>query len=278
MRFGISTQIYRKRLVTPAVLESIRKGGYDRIELFCNRPHLDFHDRSLLRDIGSWFDENALPAPSIHLPFVEHAGKQKIWISPLDPDKRHREWALDEIKRALELADRVRPEYVVVHFGNPGQEFHPVIFDYAYTLIAEIRSFSGVRVMVENIPNEISTIERLHEFKQVAEAPDVGICYDTGHSHLLETDHSLDRIDTTHIHDNNGVDDEHLWPFQGTMNWPALIEKLMIAEYKGPFIFEARGENLDNGKDARARLEELWDEARNSLEEFRLKYGLNNEL
>jgi sugar phosphate isomerase/epimerase len=277
MRFGISTQIYRKRPLTRAVLECIRKGGYERIELFCNRPHLDFHDRSLLRDIGRWFDENALPAPSIHLPFVEHTGKQKIWISPLDPDKGRREWALDEIKRALELAERVPPEYVVLHFGNPGQEFHSVVFDHAYTLIAQIRSFSGVRVIVENIPNEISTIERIKEFKEVAGVPDIGICYDTGHSHLLGTNDALDNIDTTHIHDNNGVDDEHLWPFQGTMNWPALIEKLVRAEYKGPFIFEARGENLDKGAEARARLEDLWGEAHNSLEEFRLKYGLNDE-
>src|SRR5439155_9040707 len=77
MRFGISTQIQRGSTVTLDLLESIRKAGYNRFELFCNRPHLDFHSRSLMRSIGRWFGENALPAPSIHLPFIEGGGKEE---------------------------------------------------------------------------------------------------------------------------------------------------------------------------------------------------------
>ncbi len=275
MQFGISTQIFRKQAVSLDVLESIRKAGYDRIELFCNRPHLDFHNKTLLRDIGRWFRENAMPAPSIHLPFVEHVGpRQKVWISPLDPDKRTREAAMDEIKRSLELADQVGPEYLVLHFGNPGQEFHPVVFDHAYALIRVIRSFSAVRIMVENIPNEISTIERINEFKAVAEVPEIGICYDTGHGHLLNPADGLQHIDTTHIHDNNGIDDEHLWPFEGTMNWPAFIEKLVLANYNGPLVFEARGEDISKGDSVRERLGDLWNAAQDSIEEFRLKHSL----
>src|SRR6266568_32161 len=242
MEFGISTQIHRRQPVTVDLLESIRKAGYERFELFCNRPHLDFHDPGLLRTVGRWFQENALPAPSIHLPFLENVGpKQKIWISPLDLERRHREFALDEIKRALELAERVTPPYVVMHLGNPGDAFSPVAFDYAYTAISQIREFAGVRVMIENIPNEISTIEYIH---------------------------------TTHVHDNHGEKDEHLWPFEGALDWPALIEKLVVAKYQGPFIFETRGGDPTKGADSRSRLRDLWDEAQNSIEEFRLKYKL----
>ena len=74
MDFGISTQFYRKSRVTVDLLESLRRGGYGRIELFCNRPHLDYRDRNLLRAIGRWFEENELPAPSFHLPFLEGEG------------------------------------------------------------------------------------------------------------------------------------------------------------------------------------------------------------
>lgn len=278
MHFGISTQIFRKQAVTRGLLETIRRAGYDRIELFCNRPHLDFHNRALLRDIGRWFKENAMPAPSIHLPFVEHIGpKQKIWISPLDPDKRARVAAMDEIKRSLELADQVTPEYVVLHFGNPGQEFHPVAFDHAYALIREIRAFSGVRVMVENIPNDISTIQRINEFKAVADVPEIGICYDTGHGHLQNVTDGFQHINTTHIHDNNGIDDEHLWPFEGTMNWPAFIEKLVLAHYSGPLVFEARGEDISKGDSARSRLADLWSAANDSIEDFRLRHKLSEQ-
>ena len=275
MEFGISTQIHRGQPVTVDLLESIRKAGYERLELFCNRPHLDFHDAGLLRSLGRWFRETALPPPSIHLPFVEHVGpKQKIWISPLDSERRHREFALDEFKRALELAERVMASYVVMHLGNPGDAFNPVAFDYAYAAISRIREFAGVRVMIENIPNEFSTIERIQEFKSAADLPDVGICYDTGHGHLQGVTTGFEHIHTTHLHDNHGDRDEHLWPFEGTLDWPTLIEKLIVAKYQGPFIFETRGGDPEKGAESRMRLEKLWYEAQDSIEEFRLKYKL----
>src|SRR5215471_7199963 len=161
MDFGISTQIYRGQRVSVDLLESIRKAGYSRIELFANRPHFDFHDRSLLRGIARWFRENALPAPSLHLPFIENVGPtQRSWISVLEPERRFREAALDEIKRALELADHMSTAYVVLHLGNPRDKFNPIAFEYAYAAVTQIRSFAGVEVTIENIPNEISTPER----------------------------------------------------------------------------------------------------------------------
>lgn len=275
MQFGISTQIYRGQPVTVDLLEGVRKAGYDRFELFCNRPHLDFHNRGLLRAIGRWFIENALPAPSLHLPFVENVGPaQRIWISVLEPERRHREAALDQIKRCLEIAEYVPLDYAVMHLGNPKEKFTPVAFEYAYAAIAQIRAFAGVNVVLENIPNEISTIERLEEFKRVSETPDLGICYDTGHGHIQGITGGFENIRTTHVHDNNGEKDEHLWPFEGTLNWPALVEKLVLANYKGPFMFEARGEDLAKGREVSERLEELWYEAESSIEEYRLKHGL----
>ena len=275
MEFGISTQIFRGQPVTVDLLETIRKAGFRQIELFANRPHFDFHNRSLLRSIGRWFMENELPPPSLHLPFIENVGPlEKVWISVVEPERRYREAAIDQMKRALELVDQVPLAYTVLHLGNPKQEFTPVAFDYAYAAIAQIRAFAGVDVVVENIPNELSTIERIREFKKVAGLEDIGICYDTGHGHLQKLTEGFEEARTTHVHDNNGEKDEHLWPFEGTLDWPRLIEKLVLAKYEGPFIFECRGEELNKGSEAKDRLEELWYEATSSMQEYRLKYKL----
>jgi sugar phosphate isomerase/epimerase len=205
---------------------------------------------------------------------MENIGpRQTLWISFVDPERRHRESAMDEIKRSLELTDAMPVSYVVFHLGNPHDSFNPVVFDYAYAAVSRIREFAGVRVMVENIPNEISTIERIVEFKRVAEVPDIGICYDTGHAYLQGVTGSLEHIHTTHVHDNHRERDEHLWPFEGSLDWPALIEKLVLAKYAGPMIFEARGD-ISKGAEAQSRLRDLWDEALGSIEEFRLKYKL----
>ena len=273
MQFGISTQIFRGQSLTVDLLESIRKAGYERFELFSNRPHLDFHNRSLLRVIGRWFHDNALPAPSLHLPFVENVGPtQRIWISVLEPERRHREAAMDEIKRSLELADHVNLAYVVLHLGNPREKFTPLAFEHGYAAVAEIRAFAGVEVMVENIPNEISTLERIEEFKSISQLPDIGICYDTGHGHLQDAVPDFAKIGAMHLHDNHKEKDEHLWPFEGTLDWEALIEKLVVANYNGPFMFEPRGEELPKGNEVKSKLQDLWDEATNSIEEYRLKY------
>ena len=276
MNFGISTQIRRAEPVTVDLLESLRRAGYDRFELFCNRPHLDFHNRSLIRAIGRWFQENALPAPSLHLPFVENVSpRERNWISVTALEPRHREAALDEMKRSLELADQIELAYVVMHLGNPYEAFNPVAFEHAYAAIRQIRSFSGVDVMIENIPNEISTLERIEEFKSISNLPDIGICYDTGHGLLQAATPDFKRIGTMHVHDNNGEKDEHLWPFDGTLDWPALIEKLVVANYSGPFVFEVRTEDVSKGGEVKSRLQDLWDEAQNSIEEFRSKFKIS---
>jgi sugar phosphate isomerase/epimerase len=173
------------------------------------------------------------------------------------------------------LADQIELAYAVMHIGNPYEAFSPVAFEHAYAAIARIRAFSGVNVMIENIPNEISTLERIEEFKTVSNLPDIGICYDTGHGLLQAAIPDFKRIGTMHVHDNNGEKDEHLWPFDGTLDWPGLIEKLVVANYSGPFMFEVRSEDASKGGEVKSRLQDLWDEASNSIEEFRLKFRIS---
>jgi sugar phosphate isomerase/epimerase len=275
MEFGISTQIHRGNQINVDLLESLRTAGYERFELFCNRPHLNFHDRGLMRSIARWFQENGLPAPSLHLPFVENVGRtERMWISVLDRERRHREWAIDEFKRALEITDYANIAYVVMHLGNPKEEFNPVMFEYSFAAISQVRAFAGVEVMIENIPNEISTLERIKEFQNLSQFPDLGICYDAGHAHLQGLDDNLEGIRTTHLHDNKGKNDEHLWPFEGTLNWPALVHKFVMAKYNGPLVFEARGDHPAKGAEIGSRLQDLWAEAEDSIEEYRLKYKI----
>src|SRR5262249_9440892 len=129
-----------------------------------------------------------------------------------------------------------------------------------------------VNVMIENIPNEISTLERIEEFRRVSQLPDIGICYDTGHGHLQDSIPDFANVRAMHLHDNHKGKDEHLWPFDGTLDWPVLIEKLFVAKYDGSFMFEARGEELAKGNEVKEKLQDLWQEAQSSIEEYRLKY------
>jgi sugar phosphate isomerase/epimerase len=56
------------------------------------------------------------------------------------------------------------------------------------TSIEHLRAFAkplGVRILLENIPNELSTPDRLVEMIRAAHFDDVGICFDFGHAHMM---------------------------------------------------------------------------------------------
>ena len=176
----------------------------------------------MVRSLVRWFSDVQLPSPSLHLP----KGRPEEDILSSRPIERQR--ALDEIKRCLEVCDLMPLSFVVLHLGTEGQKFNPVVFEHAFATIATIQSFAGVRVLLETLSNDIATFERIHEFRNAAQIPNIGICYDTGHG---EMDGKPDAI---HLDDNNGDGNDHLFPFEGTRNWPALVERIVLSEFDGP--------------------------------------------
>jgi sugar phosphate isomerase/epimerase len=149
-----------------------------------------------------------------------------------------------------------------------GQSYNPVVFEHAYAAISMIQSFAGVPVLIETLPNEIATFERILEFEAVAQIPNIGICYDTGHGEIG------DNAGAIHLNDNQLEEDDHLWPFEGKRNWPALIEQIVLRGFEGRLILEARDDRLAIAAAGRSRLRDLFEEAQDSIDEFRLKYKL----
>jgi len=260
MDFGISTRCFGTTPLSPQLLDRIPASEFAHIELHITLPGFDYHNRSMLREVAGWFRDNEMPAPSIHLPFEEDIFAER---------QIDRQRFIDELKRCLEFGDLLPIRYAVLHWGGPGQKYSPAFFEYAYAAISMIQSFSGMRVLIETLGNEIATFEHIGEFKTAAQIADIGICYDTGHGEMEGP------ADAIHLNDNNGDQrDDHLWPFQGKRDWPALIERLLQLSFDGPLVLEARDDRFDHGVSARSRLRDLWDEAKDSIEEFRLKYKL----
>lgn len=73
----------------------------------------------------------------------------------------------------------------------------------------------------------------------------VGACWDTGHAHIAGVDQAESiktlgaRLRALHVQDNDGVSDQHMPPYFGTIDWPALTGALRDISYKGDFTFEA---------------------------------------
>lgn len=71
----------------------------------------------------------------------------------------------------------------------------------------------------------------------------VGICYDAGHCHCHFNDKFSwtkfrNKIFAVHLHDNDQTDDQHLLPFEGTIDWKKLVSNLNSAGYDGVVTLE----------------------------------------
>jgi sugar phosphate isomerase/epimerase len=72
--------------------------------------------------------------------------------------------------------------------------------------------------------------------------------FDTGHAHMnegVEAAFNLmkDRIRSTHIHDNNGKEDSHLFPFVsegGTIDWKNAMQLLRSRGEQFPLLLELK--------------------------------------
>lgn len=84
----------------------------------------------------------------------------------------------------------------------------------------------------------------IDELNRRAGAKCFGFCLDTGHLLLLGKDikNSMtqlgDRIEAFHVHDNNGLDDQHLAPYMGVLDWERFIEGLRAIGYNQTMSFE----------------------------------------
>jgi len=247
MKYGLSTRLFANQRLTSRLLGRILEAGFSEIEIFAARDHLDYHEPRYARDMGQWFSDFNVQLHSLHAPLCSEPGlgrRSGLMISVAYRERRLRIESMDEIKRALEVAERAPFRFMVIHLGLEGEEYALDKFDAAFTSIEHLRIFAkerGVKLLLENTASELGNPARLIQFLNYTRLDDVGICFDTGHAHLtggaIEGLGTLkERMVTAHLHDNHGEKDEHLLPLavdagqagngkQG-IKWPELIAQI----------------------------------------------------
>src|SRR5947209_2754602 len=249
---AMSTYVYIKRRLHPGLLDTMVRGGAQAVELFAARGHFNYHEKEHVRELGNWFKSEKVEFHSVHSPLYLsndfRSGGQSLNL--VDMDKRNRIEAMDEIKRAIEVAEYAPFRFLIQHIGRSDEADDPRKFEAALSAIEHLRAFArplGVSLLLENIPNDLSTPERLKEILRLLRYEDLGICFDVGHAHLMSSVHQAfgileDRIRSTHIHDNKRDKDAHLWPGDGTIDWEQTMQSLRSATHTPAMLLEIEGE------------------------------------
>lgn len=251
MDFALSTHLFCGERLTSHVLDQILAAGFRQIEIFAARQHLDYHDAIQVRDVAQWFKDHGLELYSLHAPLYPdfdwgRSGGQPVSIAYTE--RRHRIDSMEEIKRAIEIAEHLPFRYLIQHVGLPDEEYDLRKFDAAFTSLEHLKIFAkerGAKVLLENIPNELSTPERLLNFIQYTRMDDMKFCFDVGHAHMGGGVQAAfrtlkDRIVSTHVHDNRREKDDHLLPFDGEINWEETVRDFRNANGQFPILFELR--------------------------------------
>jgi len=250
MEYGLSTYLYANERLSSHILDQILGAGFHKIELFAARQHLDYTDLNHVRDVAQWFRDHQVTLHAVHAPLFADArwgqlGGLAVSIAYLE--RRIRIDAMDEIKRTLDIADHLPFRYLIVQMGLPDEGYDLKKFDAAMTSLEHLKVFAkdrDVQLLLENAPNELGTPERLVEFLEYTRL-NMKVCFDIGHAHMAQGLHAAfetlrTHIASTHIHDNRGEKDEHLMPFDGTIDWTAAVRDLRRGDGQFPALFEIR--------------------------------------
>lgn len=251
---ALSTHLFVNHRLTTVALDRIWAAGIPFVEIFCARQHLDYRDRAQIAELGHWFRDSDLQLHSLHSPMYNddiwgRSGPDAV-INITEPVKFRRLQMVDEIKRALEIAEVVPFRYLIQHLGVTGETYDERKIDAGFSALEEISLFArqrGVEVLLENTPNALASAERLLLFFELTHM-ELNVCLDVGHANMnegVETAYRLlkSRIRSTHIHDNDGKSDSHLFPMVaegGTIDWERTMETLRTRDAQYPLVLELR--------------------------------------
>lgn len=202
----------------------------------------DSHDEAFYKDLREYADSKGIKFTQTHAPFPSSYDTKE------SSDRR-----FEEIVRGMRHSSWLGAEMVVVHpckhidytVGNNREIMMEYNLDFYKRLIPYAKEFN-IKIAIENIGGSITeTPEGLLELIDALNDDVFTICYDIGHAQIrgqnpVEMIKKLGkRIGCTHIHDNDGVHDNHTLPYYGVIDWESVTKAFADVGYDKIFNYEA---------------------------------------
>lgn len=144
----------------------------------------------------------------------------------------------------IEFAGRVGAGVLVLHLPLRQFSIERHAIEHSISMIESLLpscSAFGVLPALENLDQSVA----FHQAMLAAFTKNqLGFCYDSGHA-LIHKQVNLvrrfsGRLAATHLHDNDGVTDQHLPPGEGKVDWPLVADALRAGGYDGTWNLEVK--------------------------------------
>lgn len=252
----------------------IAEAGFDGVDF--NLDHCLSGKAIRNNECSGFFDQTEEEMRAAIKPYKDAAQKYSVkfvqahapfpsWVN----NETTNAYVLEAIKKTIMLCDYVDCRNLVVHpciiVEDPKLEYAENIRLYS-ALIPTLRKYK-VTCCLENMfssyrgklteavcSDPYETVHYIDELNKLAGERLFGFCLDVGHATLLGKDLYRfisilgDRLQVLHVHDNNGLQDEHLFPYMGITNWDRFCRALGEYNYQGTLSFETFNalETFDN--------------------------------
>jgi len=281
----LSTYLFISRKLTPELLEQIAGAGFQGIEIFCTRSHFEYSIKTEIQAMADALERNHLELASLHAPTSRDVSAMRESGTPLsicEVERVRRIEAMDELKRVIDVAEDLPYSRLIFHMGGARETADPRKRDAAFSTLEHLilhAHHAGVAICIENTTSEMGDPGYLRAFVDETRLTGLRFNFDVGHAYLSDfpQDQRIEKsfaplrdlISAVHLHDNHGEKDEHLPPYDGSIDWSAAIQTLqsapqavlpMVLELKektGPDAPTAT-EQLAAARKAMARFEKEW--------------------
>ncbi|AIU69307.1 AP endonuclease [Thermococcus eurythermalis] len=206
--------------VNTCIVQEVSGRGFSLEELGVEVLELGFDDVEVLTEEGiNWSILKDLAG--LGTEFTLHAPTSDGRNVSVDLG-RYSRMNIVTMERVLKIASALDANVVVVHGGDIRGSYHRAFANTRRQLmeISAIAEDYGVKFLIENLTDgRIGAFP--HELLPFVEE-NVGICLDVGHAFLTAMKYgvpmdefALLEAEEIHVHDNNGIMDEHLPPEEG---------------------------------------------------------------
>lgn len=238
----LSTYLFISKKLTRELLAQVRGAGFTGVEIFAARSHFDYATKQEIQAISQALADNQLQLNSLHAPTSRDLSVNREGGAPLsvtEVERVRRIEAMDEFKRVIDVAEDLPFPRMVVHMGGSRETADPRKRDAAFSTLEHLSLHArhvGVTLCLENTPSEMGQPAYLRSFIEETRLTSLRVNFDVGHGHMVDGPENeriaacfeplRELVISAHIHDNHGDKDEHLPPYDGSIEWPATLKLL----------------------------------------------------
>lgn len=277
----LSSYLFISKKLTAELLGQIAEAGFQGIEIFCARSHFEYTLKPEIHAMAEALEAHHLQLVSLHAPTSRDLSAMRESGTPLsicEVERVRRIEAMDELKRVIDVADDLPYARLILHMGGSRETADPRKRDAAFSSLEHLvlhAHHAGVTICVENTLSEMGSPDYLRAFVDETRLNGLRFNFDIGHANLAELPEEerleksfaplRDLVSSVHLHDNHGEKDEHLPPYDGSIEWVSAIKLLKSApEANLAVVLELKEKT---GPEAPTMAEQLA-AARKSLDKF----------